>query len=145
MSYYFSRHFVIYLVYLASSPISLSSYYCLSTYIQRSLLVFLCGSLSVSLFDFVSVSLHVSTSFYISDSKSLNLSRAFLLKAFLIDLHNVHSRKSENKMFCKKMGGRHSSVVSSAPTILRPRVRIPSTPSKLFSICIEIVTRKERK
>ena len=41
--------------------------------------------------------------------------------------------------------GRHSSVVSSAPTILRPRVRIPSTPSMLFSICIEIVTRKERK
>ena len=36
--------------------------------------------------------------------------------------------------------GRHSSVVSSAPTILRPQVRIPSTPSKLFSICIiEIV------
>ena len=36
---------------------------------------------------------------------------------------------------------RHSSVVSSSPTILRPRVRIPSTPSTLFSICIEIVTR----
>ena len=33
-------------------------------------------------------------------------------------------------------GGRHSSVVSSAPTILRPQVRIPSTPSLLFSICI---------
>ena len=39
---------------------------------------------------------------------------------------------------------RHSSMVSSAPTILQPRVRIPSTPSTLFSICIEIV-RKERK
>ena len=37
----------------------------------------------------------------------------------------------------------HSSVVSSAPTILRPRVRIPSTPTMLFSICIkEIVSRK---
>ena len=40
-------------------------------------------------------------------------------------------------------GGRHSSVVSSAPTILQPRFRIPSTPYILFSICIEIVTRKE--
>ena len=39
--------------------------------------------------------------------------------------------------------GSHSSVVSSAPTILRPRVWIPSTPSMLFSICIiEIVSRK---
>ena len=43
------------------------------------------------------------------------------------------------------LGGRHSSVVLSAPTILWPRVRIPSTPSTLFSICIEIVLRKERK
>ena len=42
-------------------------------------------------------------------------------------------------------GGRHSSVVLSAPTILRPQVRIPSTPSMLFSICIEIVTKKDRK
>ena len=32
------------------------------------------------------------------------------------------------------LGGRHSSVVSSAPTILRPWVRIPSTPSTLSSI-----------
>ena len=40
-------------------------------------------------------------------------------------------------------GGRHSSMVLSAPTILGPRVRIPSTPSMLFSIFIEIVTRKE--
>ena len=29
-------------------------------------------------------------------------------------------------------GGRHSFMVSSAPTILRPRVRITSTPSVLF-------------
>ena len=40
-------------------------------------------------------------------------------------------------------GDRHSSVVSSTPTILWPRVRIPSTPSTLFSICI-IVSRKWR-
>ena len=34
------------------------------------------------------------------------------------------------------MGGRHSSVVSSAPTILRPQVRIPSTPSMLFQFVL---------
>ena len=33
-------------------------------------------------------------------------------------------------------GGRHSSVVSSAPTILRPRVQIPSTPSMLFQFVL---------
>ena len=43
------------------------------------------------------------------------------------------------------MGGRHSSMVLSAPTILRPRVWIPNTPSTLFSICIEIVSRKKQK
>ena len=43
-------------------------------------------------------------------------------------------------------GGRHSSMVSSVPTILRLWVRIPSTPSKLFSICIiEIVMRKAQQ
>ena len=40
---------------------------------------------------------------------------------------------------------KHSSVVSSAPTILRPWVQILSTPSTLFSICIVIVTRKRTK
>ena len=35
-------------------------------------------------------------------------------------------------------GGRHSSVVSSAHTILQPRVQIPCTLSLLFSICIGI-------
>ena len=45
----------------------------------------------------------------------------------------------------KFWGGRHSSMVSSAPTILWPQVQIPSTPSTLFSICIEIVMRKEQK
>ena len=34
------------------------------------------------------------------------------------------------------LGGRHSSVVLSAPTILWPWVRIPSTPSNLLSVCI---------
>ena len=41
-------------------------------------------------------------------------------------------------------GGRHSSMVWSAPNILQPWAQIPSTLSRLFSICIEIVTRKER-
>ena len=35
---------------------------------------------------------------------------------------------------------RHSSMVSSAPTIMQPQVRIQSTPSTLLTICIiEIV------
>ena len=42
--------------------------------------------------------------------------------------------------------GRHSSVVLPVPTILWPKVRIPSTISTLFSIgIIEIVTRKGQK
>ena len=46
----------------------------------------------------------------------------------------------------QRKGGRHSSMVLSAPTILQPQVRIPTTPSTLFSICIiEFVMRKERK
>ena len=43
--------------------------------------------------------------------------------------------KSSTKIYYS-WGGHHSFVVSSAPTILRPRVRIPSTPSMLFSIYI---------
>ena len=40
----------------------------------------------------------------------------------------IHSTLSchHNKDTAYGFGGRHSSVVSSAPTILRPRVRIPS-------------------
>ena len=40
------------------------------------------------------------------------------------------------------MSGRHSSVVSSAPTILRPRVRIPSTPSMLFQFVLKLLQEK---
>ena len=43
------------------------------------------------------------------------------------------------------LGSRHSSVVSSAPTILRPWVRIPSTPSMLFSICITYWNCNEKR
>ena len=43
------------------------------------------------------------------------------------------------------LGGRHSSVVLSAPTILPSQVRIPNTPSTLFSIyIIEIVIKKDQ-
>ena len=52
---------------------------------------------------------------------------------------------SNKKISC---GGRHSSVVSSAPTILQPRVQISSTPSMLFAIWIieiEVGIRKGRK
>ena len=41
------------------------------------------------------------------------------------------------------MGGRHSSVVSSAPTILLPRVWIPSTPSTLFQFVIDLWCEKD--
>ena len=44
------------------------------------------------------------------------------------------------------VGGRHSSVVSSAPTIMQPRIRIPCTPSTLYSNCIfNVGMRKGRK
>ena len=44
------------------------------------------------------------------------------------------------------MSGRHISLVLSLPTILQLRVRIPSTPSMLSSICIiVIVMRKDKK
>ena len=43
-------------------------------------------------------------------------------------------------------GGRHSSVVSSLPTILCTRFRIPCTPTMLFSIwVIDVGMRKGRK
>ena len=63
-----------------------------------------------------------------------------------VALHSVvifcHRRgQDEVKMKCvnKRLsytGGRHSSVVLSAPTILWPRVRIPSTPSTLFKFVL---------
>ena len=37
-----------------------------------------------------------------------------------------------------RRGGRHSSVDSSTPTILPPRVRVPSTPSMLLSIYVDL-------
>ena len=39
-----------------------------------------------------------------------------------------------------KLGCRHSSVDSSTPSILPPRVRVPSTPSMLLSINILFVS-----
>ena len=43
----------------------------------------------------------------------------------------LYTRKLRSEMLYK-ISGHHSSVVLSVPTILRPRVRIPSTPSMLF-------------
>ena len=40
---------------------------------------------------------------------------------------------------CYKSGSRHSSVDLSAPTILLPRVRIPSTPTTLFSFIVFVL------
>ena len=52
--------------------------------------------------------------------------------------------KIENKKMA--IGGHHISLVLSVPTILQLRVRIPSTPSMLSSICIiVIVMRKDEK
>ena len=59
-------------------------------------------------------------------------------------LETKHCEKLSTKTSIN--GDHHSSVVSSAPTILRLQVQIPSTPCMLFSICIiEIVMRKGRK
>ena len=62
----------------------------------------------------------------------------------------MDSAKTGNKKVDLKVeaewDGRQSSVVLPVPTILWPKVRIPSTISTLFSIgIIEIVTRKGRK
>ena len=40
--------------------------------------------------------------------------------------------------------GRHSSVVSSVPTILQPQVWIPSTPTMLFQFVIELWCEKDK-
>ena len=61
----------------------------------------------------------------------------FLKKPFLLSLYygkqNYNTAKFDILITnISIMGGRHSSVVLSAPTILRPWVRIPSTPSPLF-------------
>ena len=52
----------------------------------------------------------------------------FLNRSFLS--LNCESNESKQKR------GRHSSVVSSVPTILRPRVWVPSTPSTLFQFVL---------
>ena len=43
-----------------------------------------------------------------------------------------------------KLGCRHSSVDSSAPTILPPQVWVPSTPSTLFSFIIFVMWKKQK-
>ena len=46
---------------------------------------------------------------------------------------------------CQTMGCRHSSVDSSAPSILLPRVQVLSTPSTLLSIYIDLCHVERRK
>ena len=61
-------------------------------------------------------------------------------------MSEILKRYQRNLAFNYILGGRHSSVVTSMATILRLQVRIPRSPSMLFSICIiEIVLRIERK
>ena len=66
-----------------------------------------------------------SKGFSVNNSESLSFT---VLKCFF-----NYAKVVLNK---KESSGRHSSVVSSAPTILRLQVRIPSTPSTLYSISI---------
>ena len=49
---------------------------------------------------------------------------------------NVSQKTMLNKYF---LGCRHSSVDLSAPTILPPRVQIPSTPSMLLSFIVFVL------
>ena len=58
---------------------------------------------------------------------------------------NAKNRKKLSFQKHLQLGGRHSSVVSSAPTILQPGFESQAHHLCFFSICIEIVTRKERK
>ena len=62
---------------------------------------------------------------------------------------NAVIRFANNEMMPVRLK-HHSSVALSAPTIVQPQVRIPSTPSMLFSICIikiviDISIRQGRK
>ena len=50
--------------------------------------------------------------------------------------HQILNKFEQKRKIIKFKGCRHSSVDSSAPSILLPRVRVPSTPSTLFSIYI---------
>ena len=43
-----------------------------------------------------------------------------------------HRRRGFSSKELELVGGSHSSVVLSAPTIMRPQVQTPSTPSLLF-------------
>ena len=60
------------------------------------------------------------------------LQRAFKKSHNLVTLIPIQLRCVRRVIKLTTVGGRHSSVVMSAPTILRLRVRIPRTPSMLF-------------
>ena len=65
----------------------------------------------------------------------------------LIRENSVHRLKESAHCWrlTNSLNGHHSYMVSSAPTILRPWVWIPSTPSTLFSICIPEILIEEDK
>ena len=63
-----------------------------------------------------------------------NLYHQFQNSTFVFQRSKVFLAKEvRNNIF---LGCRHNSVDSSAPSILPPQVRVPSTPSMLFSIYI---------
>ena len=67
-------------------------------------------------------------------------------RASFVNIECYHSRGKKLAQKINLEGGLHSSLVLSVPTILRSWVRIRSTPSMLFPICIiEIVMREEQK
>ena len=61
---------------------------------------------------------------------------------------SIHSPPSQ-KNVCSKtillLGGRQSSVVSSVPSFLRPRIQILSTPFKLLKLYLMLEWEKEEK
>ena len=70
-----------------------------------------------------------------------------LLPPLPFKIRNGETNNTDHRVTKQQsVGSRHSSVVSSVPTIMWPRVQIPRTPSMLFLICIiDIVMRNERK
>ena len=62
-------------------------------------------------------------------------------------LHRPSAHPTLHLLLVKRSisGCRHSSVDSSAPSILLPRVQVPSTPSMLLSIYIDLCHEEKTK
>ena len=82
--------------------------------------------------------------FKIHNSFPLGLIQSFVytyyLKSSMVKIYNSAQRLNK-----AKLRGRHSSVVSSTPTIMRSRVRTPSTPSTFFNWYYWILNEKRTK